>query len=255
MNKPENKPETTIEKTPEKTPENLGKTPDNNTQQLDNQGVDFMMEVLKVPVRVKEGHNVDAPSNPFAKKGISMTDNISEKTEGAGDILEAMIDEDDDPNKVIEFEEADLVSETLIEGLDTVLSFGGQLAVMEFNDDKDERYSLPQKRKDRLRKPLTKLMMKRGKMISPEVAFSILAFIYILPVIVKIIGDIIEKKKARKREIERRAELNLDGNLKVVKKGGRPRTCKICDMPETNKKEPKKICVCDRPDFSGKAKK
>jgi len=184
-------------KTPEKPSENNTST---TSQVADNQafvdsdngGIEDFRKVLNIPV--------EKPEEKKAEKTFEKEDPFGEVL--GGDDLEGIEDLFDPEGEGMDelFEDSEALSEMCVELLDLGMNYASQAISMDWGQD--EKYSIPDSRKRKLRKPLAKLLAKRAPKVSPELAFLVFVVALYSPQLIKAYGVRREKmnKAAESKE-------------------------------------------------------
>ena len=107
--------------------------------------------------------------------------------------LDGLLDEDGEGVDSL-FEDTEALSEMCVELLDLGMNYTSQAISTEWGED--EKYSIPESRKRKLRKPLAKLLQKRAPKVSPELAFMVFAIAIYSPQLIKAYQVRREKLKA-----------------------------------------------------------
>lgn len=186
-------------KTPEKTPENntpIAPEKPVNTGFVDseNGGIDDFRKVLNIPL--------ENPEEKKDAKTFEKADPFGEML-GGGDDGESGIEDLFDPegegmNEL--FEDSEALSEMCVELLDLGMNYASQAISMDWGED--EKYSIPDSRKRKLRKPLAKLLEKRAPKVSPELAFMVFVVALYSPQLIKAYGVRREKMNAQADEMD-----------------------------------------------------
>ena len=133
----------------------------------DNSKIDDIKNILNIPmenVSEKSDNMTFDNEDPF--DGNAPDDSFDEL--GIDDLL----DEDGEGMDSL-FEDTEALSEMCVELLDLGMNYTSQAISTEWGED--EKYSIPESRKRKLRKPLAKLLQKRAPKVSPELAFMVFA--------------------------------------------------------------------------------
>lgn len=184
-------------KTPEKPSENNTSTTPQLTENQkfvdsDNGGIEDFRKVLNIPV--------EKPEEKRAEKTFEKEDPFGEVL--GGDDLEGIEDLFDPEGEGMDelFEDSEALSEMCVELLDLGMNYASQAISMDWGQD--EKYSIPDSRKRKLRKPLAKLLEKRAPKVSPELAFLVFVVALYSPQLIKAYGVRREKmnKAAESKE-------------------------------------------------------
>lgn len=180
------------EKTAEKPAENNTPPP---VQKSDNQsfvdsengGIEDFRKVLNIPV--------EKPSEKPDAKTFDGGDPFGEMLGGSGEEIEDLFDpEGEGVNEL--FEDSEALSEMCVELLDLGMNYASQAISMDWGQD--DKYSIPDSRKRKLRKPLAKLLEKRAPKVSPELAFMVFAVALYSPQLIKAYSVRREKMQMKK---------------------------------------------------------
>jgi len=201
MNKVEDKMENAQTKdleTDQKTPpiieeETAEKSPINDI------GTDELVSALKIPMQdaKSESEPVDVHSAIF--------DSEDEDVEEAEEIEEENLNDryfgDDDPQSEEDFdnsffEDSKLMAEMGVEILDLALQTGAMAIAKDFENP--EKYETSEYKKNKIKKPLQKLLEKRGAKVSPEVMFGVVVLIVYAPVFMTAINERKKKNDAKR---------------------------------------------------------
>jgi hypothetical protein len=143
----------------------------------DNSKIDDIKNILNIPmenVSEKSDNMTFDNEDPF--DGNAPDDSFDEL--GIDDLL----DEDGEGMDSL-FEDTEALSEMCVELLDLGMNYTSQAISTEWGED--EKYSIPESRKRKLRKPLAKLLQKRAPKVSPELAFMVFAIAIYSPQLIK----------------------------------------------------------------------
>lgn len=180
------------EKTAEKPAENNTPPPAQNAESQsfvdsENGGIEDFRKVLNIPV--------EKPSEKRDAKTFDGADPFGEMLGGSGEEIEDLFDpEGEGVNEL--FEDSEALSEMCVELLDLGMNYASQAISMDWGQD--EKYSIPDSRKRKLRKPLAKLLEKRAPKVSPELAFMVFAVALYSPQLIKAYGVRREKMRLKK---------------------------------------------------------
>lgn len=184
------------EKTAEKPAENNTPKPAQNADSQgfvdsDNGGIEDFRKVLNIPV--------EKPSEKPDAKTFDNADPFGEMLGGGGEEIDEIFDPEGEGMNEL-FEDSEALSEMCVELLDLGMNYASQAISMDWGQD--EKYSIPDSRKRKLRKPLAKLLEKRAPKVSPELAFMVFAVALYSPQLIKAYGVRREKLKAQKTASE-----------------------------------------------------
>ena len=111
-----------------------------------------------------------------------------------------------------------LMAEMGVEIIDLLMTTGAMAIAKDFGNE--EKYSVSDYRKAKLKKPLAMLLEKRGKTLPPEVMFVLVIIGVYAPTMMTALQERQRKGKAEQAEAERKVQ------AEVVKKKGRPKGSK-----------------------------
>ena len=133
------------------------------------------------------------------------------------------------------FDDEELVSEFLIELLDTGVSFGASAIAKDLGNT--DKWALSDKRKKKLQKPLMKLLANKEVKMKPEYAFIGLLLSFYAPTLIKAFSERKDKKNLdNKNNLMTKAQKNaIDLSDKQVT--GREPKCQRCKNSISN-------CIC-----------
>lgn len=238
----------TEEKTPVKTGENdfekaeeiINKKAEQKSQNTGNQGVDDLADFLSIETEndVNQGPETMHKNPPLPNVGNSEIEDEEENNE----IEDFEISDSDEPD-IFEtdfngselFDDEELVSEFLIELLDTGMSFGASFVANDVGNT--DKWSLSDKRKKKLQKPLMKLLANKEVKMKPEYAFIGLLLSFYAPTFIKAFGERQDKKKLeQKNNLMTTAQKNAI-DLSDKQSTGREPKCQRCKNTISN-------CIC-----------
>ena len=200
----------TEEKTPVKTGENdfekaeeiINKKAEQKTQNTGSQGVDDLANFLSIETEndINQGPESMHKNPPLPSVGNSEIEEDDEDQE----IEDFEISDSDEPD-IFEtdfngselFDDEELVSEFLIELLDTGVSFGASAIAKDMGNT--DKWALSDKRKKKLQKPLMKLLANKEVKMKPEYAFIGLLLSFYAPTLIKAFAERQDKKKLEKK--------------------------------------------------------
>ena len=225
-------------KTPEKPSENnTSTTPQVADNQKfvdsDNGGIEDFRKVLNIPV--------EKPEEKRAEKTFEKEDPFGEVL--GGDDLEGIEDLFDPEGEGMDelFEDSEALSEMCVELLDLGMNYASQAISMDWGQD--EKYSIPDSRKRKLRKPLAKLLAKRAPKVSPELAFIVFVVALYSPQLIKAYGVRRDKmnKAAESREPKPMSipRENMPANRGIAETEADEYEAMIREMREKSNSEPK----------------
>jgi hypothetical protein len=238
----------TEEKTPVKTGENdfekaeeiINKKAEQKSQNTGNQGVDDLADFLSIETEndINQGPESMHKNPPLPSVGNSENYEDEESEE----IEDFEVSDSDDPD-IFEtdfngselFDDEELVSEFLIELLDTGVSFGASAIAKDMGNT--DKWALSDKRKKKLQKPLMKLLANKEVKMKPEYAFIGLLLSFYAPTLIKAFAERQDKKKLEKKNnLMTTAQKNAI-DLSDKQSTGREPKCQRCKNTISN-------CIC-----------
>ena len=162
------------------TQEKKSNTVDTGFTDSDNSKIQDIKNVLNIPIEnvsEKRDENTFEKSDPFGGNDAFEEDADFEELG-----LDSLLDEDGSGVDSL-FEDTEALSEMVVELLDLGMNYTSQAISTEWGED--EKYSIPESRKKKLRKPLAKLLQKRAPKVSPELAFMVFAIAIYSPQLIK----------------------------------------------------------------------
>ena len=156
--------------------------------------------------------------SPWKKPAEKKDAQTFEKSDPFGEVLGGLSDEDGGIEDLFDpegegmnelFEDSEAMSEMCVELLDLGMNYASQAISMDWGED--EKYSIPDSRKRKLRKPLAKLLEKRAPKVSPELAFMIFVVALYSPQLIKAYG-VRREKLNRQYEEEEAAPMTVPGS-------------------------------------------
>ena len=163
--------------------------------------VNDLIDTLKIPTESAKGSEPQKTIvEELTDSGMDddMMDSLNDKLDGdedddfQGHIRTGEIDDDE------LFDDYGLIAEMGVEVIDTIACLGCQYLAGESNE---EKYSVSDYKKSKIKKPLIKLLRKRQTKITPELAFIVIVLIVYTPMFLKAYN---ERKK--KKEVEEQKE-------------------------------------------------
>ena len=148
-------------------------------------GIASLKDVLNIPLEETGGNKstpLDVPSDPLGMGGP-----YGEKDELGMDLPDDMESLED------MFDDTDALAEFGVEILDLGMSYASQAISGDWGED--DKYSIPETRKRKLRKPLAALLKKRAPKVSPELAFAVFVLGAYAPVLIKAYQERQKKQK------------------------------------------------------------
>lgn len=159
------------------TPTTPVNTEDTGFTDSDNSKIDDIKNILNIPM---ENVSEKSDSNTFEKEDPFGGNEPVDEFEELG--LDDILDEEGGGVDSL-FEDTEALSEMCVELLDLGMNYASQAISTEWGED--EKYSIPESRKRKLRKPLAKLLQKRAPKVSPELAFMVFAIAIYSPQLIK----------------------------------------------------------------------
>jgi len=238
----------TEEKTPVKTGENdfekaeeiINKKAEQKTQNTGSQGVDDLANFLSIETEndINQGPESMHKNPPLPSVGNSENDEDDEDQE----IEDFEISDSDEPdifetdfNGAELFDDEELVSEFLIELLDTGVSFGASAIAKDMGNT--DKWALSDKRKKKLQKPLMKLLANKEVKMKPEYAFIGLLLSFYAPTLIKAFAERQDKKKLEKKNSLMTTAQKNAIDLSDKQSTGREPKCQRC-------KNTISTCIC-----------
>lgn len=143
----------------------------------DNSKIDDIKNILNIPME-----NVSEKPDNMTFDNEDPFDGATENNDLDELGLDDLMDEDGEGMDSL-FEDTEALSEMCVELLDLGMNYTSQAISTEWGED--EKYSIPESRKRKLRKPLAKLLQKRAPKVSPELAFMVFAIAIYSPQLIK----------------------------------------------------------------------
>ena len=165
-------------------------------------GTDELVSALKIPMQDAKTDDdpVDVHSAVFdsdpeeEEEEEEEIENLNDRYLG-GDYEETEnISEDDYDNSF--FEDSKLMAEMGVEILDLALQTGAMAIAKDFENP--QKYETSEYKKNKIKKPLQKLLEKRGAKVSPEVMFGVVVLIVYAPVFMTAINERKKKNEAQR---------------------------------------------------------
>lgn len=209
---PFDKPEKQVEqKTPE-TPEPQEEQGNAEFVDSDGGGIANLRKVLNIPMEEAGGNKskpLDVPNDP-----LSSGEAKSERSNpfDDGDTLGSSGLDPEDMEGIGEmFEDVEALSEFGIEILDLAMNYAAQAVSGDWGQD--EKYSIPESRKRKLRKPLAAVLKKRSPKVSPELAFAVFVLGAYAPMLIQAWSERQKKTKAENKDRDRNGALVVPKDL------------------------------------------
>ena len=189
------------EKLTEKPLENQPNNIDNVAKELSQED---LINALKIPVQndgkdreeIDQNKIVDEPEFEDVESSIDDDDNLG-------------FDDDDDLNfgedmgSSLEnelFEDSDLMAEIGVELIDLLIVNGCQALAKDWGNE--DKYSVSDRKKSKLKKPLAQLLRKKGTKIEPEYIFGVMVLVMYAPKVI----EAVQQRKANKQKAEVKPE-------------------------------------------------
>ena len=161
-------------------------------------GTDELVSALKIPMQ--DAKTDDDPVDVHT----AMFDNEDEDVEDAEEVEEENLndkyfgDDEESPEDYDNsfFEDSKLMAEMGVEILDLALQTGAMAIAKDFENP--EKYETSEYKKNKIKKPLQKLLEKRGAKVSPEVMFGVVVLIVYAPVFMTAINERKKKNEAQR---------------------------------------------------------
>ena len=128
------------------------------------------------------------------------------------------------------FSDHALMAEMGVEIIDLLMTTGAMAIAKDFGNE--EKYSVSDYRKSKLKKPLAMLLEKKGKTLPPEVMFVMVVIGVYAPVVFSAVQERQRKNKQAQAEAEQKQQ------AQVIKKKGRPKGSK-----DSKPRKPKTITI------------
>jgi len=173
----ENTEKTAEKKAENNTPPEVQKADSQKFVDSDNGGIEDFRKVLNIPV--------EKPEDKQEAQTFDKADPFGEIISSGGEGMEDLFDPEGEGMNEL-FEDSEALSEMCVELLDLGMNYASQAISMDWGQD--EKYSIPDSRKRKLRKPLAKLLEKRAPKVSPELAFMVFVVALYSPQLIKAYG-------------------------------------------------------------------
>jgi hypothetical protein len=209
----------TIDDTPsnknEQLNEQVSQTTTQNTEQNTNQttsdiGTDDIVKALKIPLedaKVDNNNHVQDALFNNKKESEFKAVEFESDNDDFGNAYNDKMDEmylDDQSDDMFNdsdidssfFDDEELMAEVGVEVIDMLFSYGAMGIAGDFENP--EKYEVSDRKKNKIKKPLAKLLAKRGAKVSPEIMFAVLVLITYSPIMFSAVQVRMKKKKAKK---------------------------------------------------------
>lgn len=167
----------------------------------DGGGISNLHKILNIPMEEAGGNKskpLDVPSdplssgepkkNPFDDEGDLGMD-MPEDLEGLGEM----------------FDDVEALSEFGVEIMDLAMNYAAQAISGDWGQD--EKYSIPESRKRKLRKPLAAVLKKRSPKVSPELALAVFVLGAYAPMLIQAWSERQKKTKTQSKERDKNGAL------------------------------------------------
>ena len=199
------------EKPTEQPLEQQPKSVDNVAKELSQQD---LINALNIPVendgkdreQVDESKIVDEPQ--FDETNFNYDDDDESSLDDDGDDLN--FDEDMGSSLDNEmFEDSDLMAEIGVELIDLLIVNGCQMLAKDFGNE--DKYSVSDRKKSKLKKPLAQLLRKKGTKIAPEYIFITMVLVMYAPKVIEAVQTRkVNKEKAKAKPEPQPMELSTN---------------------------------------------
>ena len=156
---------------------------------IDDIGTDELVTALKIPMQDAkvDSEPEDIHSAVFESEVEEPEIEEEEETENLNDryFKEDYQSEDDFDNEF--FQDSKLMAEMGVEILDLALQTGAMAIAQDFENP--DKYEVSEYKKNKIKKPLQKLLEKRGAKVSPEVMFGVVVLIVYAPTFMTAINE------------------------------------------------------------------
>ena len=161
-------------------------------------GTEELVSALKIPMqdaKTEDDEPVDVHTAMFdsepEEEEEEEIENLNDKYFG-DDYQEKDYQSEDDYDNSF-FEDSKLMAEMGVEILDLALQTGAMAIAKDFENP--QKYETSEYKKNKIKKPLQKLLEKRGAKVSPEVMFGVVVLIVYAPVFMTAINERRKKNK------------------------------------------------------------
>lgn len=202
--KPENQAQETNPQTPEPQQEQ------GNTEFVDSEGggIANLRKVLNIPMEESGGNKskpLDVPNDPLSSGEPKKNPFDDDDTLGGG------MDPEDLEGIGEMFDDVEALSEFGIEILDLAMNYAAQAVSGDWGQD--EKYSIPESRKRKLRKPLAAVLKKRSPKVSPELAFAVFVLGAYAPMLIQAWSERQKKTKLEAKDRDKNGALVVPKDL------------------------------------------
>jgi len=127
--------------------------------------------LLGIPIENSEDKKAPEPGS---------AENIQDVLDGMG--TGDFFDNDGNPKpQAKDSMDSELVGEFAIEIMDLALGFGARAIAGDWSEENEKKYEISDRKKNQLRKPLTKILERRGAKVSPELLFMVMIIAIYFP--------------------------------------------------------------------------
>lgn len=174
----------------------------------DGGGIANLRKVLNIPMEEAGGNKskpLDVPNDPLSSGEPKRNPFEDDDTLGGG------MDPEDLEGIGEMFDDVEALSEFGIEILDLAMNYAAQALSGDWGQD--EKYSIPESRKRKLRKPLAAVLKKRSPKVSPELAFAVFVLGAYAPMLIQAWSERQKKTKEANKDRDRNGALVVPKDL------------------------------------------
>lgn len=167
--------------------------------QINDIGTEELVSALKIPMQDAKNDDsdpVDVHTAMFDGEDDIEDEEDAEEIENLNDKYFGDDEESPDDYDNSFFEDSKLMAEMGVEILDLALQTGAMAIAKDFENP--QKYETSEYKKNKIKKPLQKLLEKRGAKVSPEVMFGVVVLIVYAPVFMTAINERKKKNQAQK---------------------------------------------------------
>ena len=165
---------------------------------------------IQEEIKPKEQEDIDKLLGIKVENSDKKSDSFSnDDPEPLGSVLDEIgnpnnyFDQDGNPNRdAIKDMDYDLVAEFGIELLDLGLGFGARAISGEWDNSNDRAYEISDRKKAQLRKPLQKILERKGTRVSPELLFGIMVIALYVPMYMDAYKTRKKREKAEQEKVK-----------------------------------------------------
>jgi hypothetical protein len=198
----------------------------------------------KAPMTATDTSYIDSDSNDPAKSMMDIlgvpTENVDakppEQSATKSDVLDMGTPEpglDDDTGFTDQedvdsglFEDNELLAEIGIELIDMVMTYGAMAVAKDFENE--DKYTIKDSRKKKLRKPLEKILESREVKTAPELVFVFMMIVSYSPIMI----EAVQERRRKKKEAEAEEEGNPVPRMRAVRSEPTPPPSVVPESPE-----------------------